>query len=1146
MRDIAVRILLTLLTLLSTSLAAAQTFDNVSIAEASSVCSIAQDEQGMLWFGTENGLYSYDGYRTIPHNTNADKAAVNTRVHSILMRHNILYMATERGLLVYDIRKGCYNQLPKTVGGDIRAVAIYADRLWFGGAKGLFSHNMQTGETRSESSSLHNIYSLLATKHGLLVGTISGLTLFNNRKSHPIRIGEGQQPLVNALLSDGNAVWIGTEGALYHYDWQRFESAKPLAGNSIKSLSVYGDNIYAGTDDGLYIYNKVKHEATHALHDSRSPISIANNIVWAVFTDRWGNLWTGTDQGVSAIRRHKFFTNTPLSDITLTGEGNCLHLIYRSPDGMMWLGGTNGLIGYNAHHGFMPDEKDNIAWFRQTSTNHYMSHNRVRRVYADRDGNVIVCTDHGLNIYNPLTRQMRNIIVTDHTQHYSTAWAYDIVDDGMGRYWICSYMGGVFVINKEKLLHATTPTVVADRHILKELQGLHVWQLAIDNSGKIWARMYDRGLDRIDSRTMHVEHVIGKDRLINDICTDNKGNVWAAMNGEIKCFGMDKANDRSMKIAGFNTNETAMLCKVEDDIWAIIGQDCCIISTKGVSSRFALPGFRPLAVFYDRVSGCVLFGGNDAVASVPISKLAAHTNTKLSSPIVLSGILVDNKPYVPEQGAATYLSEITLTHRQNNITFMLTDLPMAGQQPNVYAYRLEGVDHTWQYLHGEHQEISYSALPSGTYTLEVRVMNAQGEAKDNIFAYSVTILPPWYLSVWAKIIYLLVLIGLVVWAMKFVMMRRRLREEREAKERIMQESSARSAFFYNLSRQLKQPLGSLFASVLTMLHDEKNANNAQRMEQMRRDVVDINTLVYKALDMQKGKDETEKLRKSTVDIVDFCRRTVDDARSRLGKKTDIGFHTDTPSAFANIDIVRTQPVLAELIDLAVELKTGDNDVNIGVENNGNKAVVTVDIPGISIPEEDMPFVFNRYYSMVKADGQPSVDINTLATLHELAQMHDAEAKVENQEGMVRVAFCVQLLQSAETTTAIMRDKHHSDDTRQTIVPSANADADARLLAKITDTVEAHIADSDFNVTRLQETLGLGSKLLYRKVKQMTGKTPVEFMRHIRMQRAAMLLKEGRFSVSEVMYMVGFSNSSYFSKCFQKVYGLTPTDYSRKS
>ena len=62
---------------------------------------------------------------------------------------------------------------------------------------------------------------------------------------------------------------------------------------------------------------------------------------------------------------------------------------------------------------------------------------------------------------------------------------------------------------------------------------------------------------------------------------------------------------------------------------------------------------------------------------------------------------------------------------------------------------------------------------------------------------------------------------------------------------------------------------------------------------------------------------------------------------------------------------------------------------------------------------------------------------------------------------------------------------------------------------------------------------------------MTGKTPVEFIRHIRLQRASVLLREGRFSVSEVMYMVGFSNSSYFSKCFLKAYGITPAEYARQ-
>ena len=61
----------------------------------------------------------------------------------------------------------------------------------------------------------------------------------------------------------------------------------------------------------MFIYNKVSNHISHALHDSRSARSIANNIVWAVYNDRWGNLWAGTDQGVSAIQRRPFYTYTP-------------------------------------------------------------------------------------------------------------------------------------------------------------------------------------------------------------------------------------------------------------------------------------------------------------------------------------------------------------------------------------------------------------------------------------------------------------------------------------------------------------------------------------------------------------------------------------------------------------------------------------------------------------------------------------------------------------------------------------------------------------------------------------------------------------------------------------------------------------------
>ena len=108
------------------------------------------------------------------------------------------------------------------------------------------------------------------------------------------------------------------------------------------------------------------------------------------------------------------------------------------------------------------------------------------------------------------------------------------------------------------------------------------------------------------------------------------------------------------------------------------------------------------------------------------------------------------------------------------------------------------------------------------------------------------------------------------------------------------------------------------------------------------------------------------------------------------------------------------------------------------------------------------------------------------------------------------------------------------------------EADRKLLDEITQAIEKNMIDSDFNVTKLQEVIGIGGKQLYRKLKALTGHTPVEYIRDMRMRKAAKLLSAGKFSVSEVMYTVGFSNSSYFSKCFSKTYGMTPTEFMKKS
>ena len=102
--------------------------------------------------------------------------------------------------------------------------------------------------------------------------------------------------------------------------------------------------------------------------------------------------------------------------------------------------------------------------------------------------------------------------------------------------------------------------------------------------------------------------------------------------------------------------------------------------------------------------------------------------------------------------------------------------------------------------------------------------------------------------------------------------------------------------------------------------------------------------------------------------------------------------------------------------------------------------------------------------------------------------------------------------------------------------------DEKFLANVIHLIEEHISDSELNVNALCEWTDINNKQMYRKIKQLTGITPVEYIKSIRMKKAAMLLKQQKFTVAEVMYMVGFSNHSYFSKCFQAEFGVTPKQY----
>ena len=100
----------------------------------------------------------------------------------------------------------------------------------------------------------------------------------------------------------------------------------------------------------------------------------------------------------------------------------------------------------------------------------------------------------------------------------------------------------------------------------------------------------------------------------------------------------------------------------------------------------------------------------------------------------------------------------------------------------------------------------------------------------------------------------------------------------------------------------------------------------------------------------------------------------------------------------------------------------------------------------------------------------------------------------------------------------------------------------KFLNEINQIIESQLENTELNVQKLAEFSGFSSKQIYRKLKELTGHTAVDYIKSIRLKKAAFLLSQRKFTVSEVMYMVGFSNSSYFSKCFAEMYGKTPKQY----
>ena len=162
---------------------------------------------------------------------------------------------------------------------------------------------------------------------------------------------------------------------------------------------------------------------------------------------------------------------------------------------------------------------------------------------------------------------------------------------------------------------------------------------------------------------------------------------------------------------------------------------------------------------------------------------------------------------------------------------------------------------------------------------------------------------------------------------------------------------------------------------------------------------------------------------------------------------------------------------------------------------------------------------------------------------------DDDSKVEGMDVgadiYIEKPFSVQYLEACIRNMLEMRRRLIEKFSTQPLEPVteiANNPTDNEFLLQMKKVIEDNFSNSELNVNFLAEKLNISRSGLFAKIKTLADVTPNEMIQIVRLKRAAQLLLENKYSVSEVGYMVGFSNPSYFTKCFQKQFGIRPSEY----
>lgn len=562
-----------------------------------------------------------------------------------------------------------------------------------------------------------------------------------------------------------------------------------------------------------------------------------------------------------------------------------------------------------------------------------------------------------------------------------------MASDAKHRMWIGTFGKGLSLVYPRKDGYGVK-TFFVDSVGLNEVRCM-----VIDKHGVLWCGT-SGGLIRIPvdefvkDASRYKTYV--RDYEIRDVIVDRQGRLWLSASGDGLVQVEPGDGETEPKFYVFNTSNglvnnlvQSVVDTPDGNLWISTQQGVTAWNARKKSFENYMFSRNPMGNVYNENSavclddGRVVLGGNYGLTIIQPSRLS-HVSG-------LTDVVFTSYPYS---------DEITLTYEQRSLNIHFSTLDYSDVRNVKYTYRLEGFDQAWSQPSST-PWAAYQKLPAGKYLLHVKACTSDGTwGKESTLV--IRIKPPFYLTYWAIMIYVLLVLGVIILVVKFVhdknVLRNRIRLEQEL-------TRYKLVFFTNIAHEFRTPLTLMQGS----LEKEKRIMKANRWQTelektirvMDKSVQRMLRLIDQLLEFRKMQAGKLKLSLQETDAVMFVKaicRMFDDAAE--SKEIAYSFESSEPAHAMFLDQQMIDKVVFNLLSNAFKYTPAKGTISVSLSFTDVLTIRVADT-GVGIPQEKRAQLFSRF--MQSSYTGESFGIGLHLT-HELVRTHHGEITYQENEG----------------------------------------------------------------------------------------------------------------------------------------------------